>query len=217
MRVFPAARLLVATLAVTAAIGIVSVASAATTPLRRVDWQRVITTDPRFTVDTSIPEPFASIGPFISFSAASGMAVYNDALEPTDEGFGHADLADIVYTDLDGDGAEEAVIPLQSGGTAGTVGLLLYHEADGAPRLVLAVVGNKLGVSGRDGTLVLIRPQYAGFEPNCCPSGVLTDRLILAGDSLLVVSEDEQAYPGAQVITVQAFYQYLNDGSYADA
>lgn len=191
------------------ASGLTSVpAGAAGIPLRQVDWHAVLASDPAITIDpTAYPLPGQS-GPYIVVQA--------QRLRGPDELSGYVLLDQIEYGDLDGDGAEEAVIVVHSGGTAGAPGFLLYREGVPAPKLVLAETGYKLGVQIVGGDLVIAQPHYVGFEPNCCPSAIVTTTAALSGDRLAPFAT-EVTPNDVQELTVSAFYEALADRRYDEA
>jgi hypothetical protein len=175
-------------------------------PLRGVDWNAALAADPQVRVRADVPQPpFMRLGPFITTSTGDA------------EVSGYAATADVQYGDLDGDGTEEAVIPVISGGTAGMTGFLLYREGEDRPRLVAAVPGYKLFVEIQDGVLAVHRPGYVGFEPNCCPSATVVTWYVLAGNTLTPVGEIERPNVQSQEVTVVAFYAALNERRFADA
>lgn len=177
--------------------------------LRSVDWQAVLERHPLIEIQRGLPPPWDSFGPYVTIRPG--------VLPGTGEVSGHARLTGILYGDLDGDGVEEAVIPLDSGGTAGAIGLLLFREMNGVPELVLARDGYKLGIELRDGWLTLNEPIYVGFEGNCCPSGWERTSFVLAGNGLIAVAYAGGGYPQARIQTIEAFYRALNEGRIEDA
>src|SRR4051794_4027829 len=149
------------TVVLTVTSGLHGTARAAGTPLRQVDWRAVLANDPTITIDPDAFQLPRDIGPYIILAGSPAPG--------QDEGLsGYADLDDIHYGDLDGDGAEEAAIPVESGGTGGSFGFLLYHEGTPDPQRVLVFTGYKVGVKIQDNHLVITQPNYVGFEPNCC-------------------------------------------------
>ena len=130
---------------------------------------------------------------------------------------GYPLLDSIVYADMDGDGAEEAAITLESGGTAGNIGFLVYRQAGPAPTLAAWRDGYKLGLLTENGRLVLRSALYAGWEPNCCPSGFTLETLALAGDQLQVVDTRQEGFPEMQVATVEQFYTLIGRKDLAGA
>ena len=119
-------------------VGVSRPVSAAGVPLRQVDWVTVLTNDPAVTVD---PTAYSLRAP----TSRSSRSRRHGAPEGTLSGY--ALVEDVLYGDLDGDGAEEAIVLVDSGGTAGLLGFLLYREADPAPKMVLAWTGYKMGVA----------------------------------------------------------------------
>lgn len=179
-------------------------ATPAAASLREVDWNTVLTTDPRVRVfPDMVPPPL--LGPYLTVDTGTGEVA------------GYAATSDVLYGDLDLDGDEEAVIPVQSGGVSGLTGFLLYEEVNGRPRLVAAVPGYRLGLSIRDGVLIVQAPRFAGFEPDCCPSATVYTFYVVTGGILTAIGERVQPNGQAQAITVIAFYQALNERRYADA
>jgi hypothetical protein len=174
------------------------------TPLREVDWDAVLASEPSLTYAEEPLFPGSTLRTYVSLKGGeaevSGYPIYDE----------------IDYGDVDGDGADEAVIPLFSGGTAGMVGLLLYHEAPGRPRLVLARGGYKLGMKLEGGRLVLYEPSYVGFEPNCCPSASTVSTYRLVGDRLELQSFEVEPNE-TQEVTVYGFYAAVSGGDFEAA
>lgn len=195
----------------TAAWGDTRVAWAASTPLRSVNWLAVLGNDPAITLDPTAFRPPGESGPYIKALVPGSRS---ELLE------GYALIDSVQYADLDGDGAEEAIIPVSSGGTAGLLGFLLFREGTPAPRLALAETGYKLSFTieerqeGRQ--LAIYRPNYVGFEPNCCPSSTTRTLTRLEGDRLVVVATETEPND-VQEVTVWAFYAALQDGRFEEA
>lgn len=185
--------------------------AAAGVPLRQVDWRAVLAGDPAIAIDPSAYQVPGITGPYVRV-AGPQFGLHN--LE------GYALTDDAAYADLDGDGAEEAVIPVASGGTAGLLGLLLYREDTPGPRLVLVETGYKLSFTiepGQGGSqLVIYQPNFVGFEPNCCPSSMTRTTNTLQGDALVAWATEVEPND-VQEITVAAFYRALADRQYEEA
>lgn len=182
-----------------------TVASAAGTPLRQVDWGAVLANDPTITIDPDAYQLPGNVGPHITVKAPSG-----DDLE------GYVTFDDIEYGDLDGDGADEAVIMVFSGGTGGSFGFMVYREDTPAPKRVMIYTGYKLGTQIEGGHLVISEPNYIGFEANCCPSSITRTTNTLSGDHLVTLTTE--TVPNAvQEPTVWAFYVALSEKRYEDA
>ncbi len=71
--------------------------------------------------------------------------------------------------DLTTDGREEAVVVVESGGTAGDIGVAVYRLLEGAPELLFfqRLAGH---VEVRLGLVVIQEGVYAEGEAQCCPS-----------------------------------------------
>ncbi len=139
-----------------------------------------VTQPPIFDVD------FAAAPDVADFTARAGGEVADDA---------------IIFADLTGDGAEEAVVPVSSGGTAGDIAYFVYTMRDGELTLLLSVVPE----SGRiqveldpEGRLVDREPVYGPNDPECCPSRVRTRVYEWDGQRLRVASEREEPATGAK-------------------
>ncbi|MBN9392052.1 MAG: hypothetical protein J0I20_28705 [Chloroflexi bacterium] len=169
--------------------------------IRQTDWPTVLKNDPQLKQE---PSPDSYYPFFVSVKADAALV-------------GSPDLDHIVYVDVDKDGQEEAAIPLISGGTAGNIGFLLYHQAQPAPKLTGWQEGYKQGISVVDGKLVSTDALYSGFEPNCCPSGYETRTYGMSGNALVVISTRSDGYPEAQPPTVDQFYSLLNNKQYDEA
>lgn len=181
--------------------------SAAGVPLRQVDWLAVLQNDPAVTIDPDAYTLPGGSGPFVSVTAPG---------TPDDTLGGYALLDDVVYGDLDGNGAEEAIVMIDSGGTGGLLGFLLYREAEPAPKMVLARSGYKLSVAIEGTTVVIHEPNYVGFEANCCPSSISRTLNALEGDRLVTLATETEPND-VQEPTVWSFYQALSERRYEDA
>jgi hypothetical protein len=117
-------------------------------------------------------------------------------------GSGEVDTRGIVYTDLTGDGREDAVVPVTSGGTAGNIAYLVYTLKNGAPQVILtrrlekgSAGGLKMSIA--DGKLLETAAEYGAEDPLCCPSVFKRTTFRWDGNQLQVEREDHQkATPG---------------------
>jgi hypothetical protein len=102
----------------------------------------------------------------------------------------------IRYLDLTGDGVEEAVVVVESGGTLGDIGVGVFRAA--APRPALAYF-RKLGgrVDIRGSAIVLIEGVPAPGDPACCPAQLRETTIEWRGSAFDVTSERLIANPGA--------------------
>ncbi|MDP6606004.1 MAG: hypothetical protein QF664_07100 [Dehalococcoidia bacterium] len=84
-------------------------------------------------------------------------------------GGGEVNVNRVVYEDLTGDGREEAVVVVESGGTAGDLAVAVYRLTPGGAALVMF---ERLGgrVEVRLGLVVTQEGVYADDDARCCPS-----------------------------------------------
>jgi hypothetical protein len=190
-----------------AAMSGLGVAWAAGTPLRNVNWLTVLSNDPAITIDPTAFQPPGESGPYIKAQVPGSRT---ELLE------GYALIDSVEYADLDGDGADEAIIPVSSGGTAGLLGFLLFREGTPAPKLAVTETGYKMSFTVEGQRLAIYRPNYVGFEPNCCPSSTTRTLTRLDGDRLVVIATETEPND-VQEVTVWAFYAALQDGRFEEA
>ncbi|MDI3340228.1 MAG: hypothetical protein QJR03_06815 [Sphaerobacter sp.] len=184
-----------------------SPAPAAATPataLREADWGAVLRADPHLRTEPASPGMPGALGDLYLAEGPGGVS-------------GFPALRDIQFGDLDGDGQEEAIIPLQSDGTSGTIGVLVYRAGPDGPRLAATRAGARLSLRLDGGQLVLREAAYAGWEPNCCPSAWVETRYRLAGDALEPTAERVEPVQGTERLTAEHFYALLADGRYEEA
>jgi hypothetical protein len=169
--------------------------------LRSVDWKAAIAADPGLAVSQVEGKPYIAVR-----GANPGVG-------------GYPLLDDIIYVDMDGDRVEEAAITLSSGGTAGNLGFLVYRQAAQAPQLAAWQGGYKLGLLVERGRPVARNALYAGWEPNCCPSGFSYDTYALQSQQLKLLAHRDEGIADMQAATVEQFYQLLGrkelKGAYA--
>lgn len=174
--------------------------------IRRLNWREVIDATPGITIDESSTEEYNQ--PYIGYA--------NTSL------YGYVEIDSVEFADLDGDGVEEAFLPVWSGGTAGGTGLLAYRldPASGDPLLVGPTefydsFGYKTWFDITDDTLTVTEVTGNGWEANCCWSGTVSREFRLRGGALEQVGDaHEQGEPFARSMTVERFYQFVADGEY---
>ncbi len=98
----------------------------------------------------------------------------------------------VIYADLTGNGVEDAVVPISSGGTLGDIAYVVLAPG---PNGVVALPMQKgvtssggIAVKVVGGKLVDIRPEYGPNDPNCCPSMLRETTYAWNGKELAVVS-----------------------------
>jgi hypothetical protein len=167
------------------------VTPAASIPISSSDWPTVLANDPALEATQQAGKLYVRVR-----GQAEGAG-------------GFPALSEVVYGDIDGDGEEEAAVPLFSGGTAGTVGLLVFHPGAGGAELATSLTGYKLYPTISGGQLHVREPLYGSNDPNCCPSGFFTRSYALRGSDLERVGYVEEGVGDAQVLAVRHFYELL--------
>jgi hypothetical protein len=171
------------------------------TPLQAVDWLAVLAA-----------EPVGNL-PCVRLPIADDTYI------------GYPLVDNVLYGDLDGDGLDEAVIPLFSGGTAGNIGFMVYRQAEPQPRLVTSQTGYKIGLRIDGGRLIVDQPYYFGGDPNCCPTALnrtpyrlVGNTLVGGAESWVLPADDPIGRPltPAEVV-VHGFYNALSRHSMRDA
>lgn len=107
---------------------------------------------------------------------------------------------EIIITDLTGDGAEEAVVPVSSGGTGGNIAYAVFGYRDGDLEEILQVKpeAGRVMVSVEDGVLVETQPIYGPEDPLCCPSQLRHTYYRWDGDEFVVDHEETETVPSAK-------------------
>jgi hypothetical protein len=107
---------------------------------------------------------------------------------------------DIIFADLTGDGVEEAVVPISSGGTGGNVAYAVFGYSGGDLKELLVVKpeAGRVMVAVEDGVLVETQPVYAPEDPLCCPSQLRHTYYRWDGSELVVDHEETEKVPSAK-------------------
>jgi hypothetical protein len=108
--------------------------------------------------------------------------------------------SNIVYADLTGDGVEEAVVPLSSGGTAGDVAfIVLTPDSGGARTLLQEHPQDTLGLTVEviDDKLVMTEAVRAPDDAECCPS--MLRKTTYGWNGAALALESVQTVPGAGI------------------
>ena len=119
-------------------------------------------------------------------------------------GSGDVDVKGIIYADLTGDGREDAVVPVTSGGTVGNIAYFVYTLQYGAPQMILTRRLEKGSAGGLkmsivDGKLTETAAEYGAEDPLCCPSALRRTTFRWDGKQLQVEREvSEKATPTAK-------------------
>ena len=103
-------------------------------------------------------------------------------------GGGEVHAERVHFEDLTGDGREEAVVVVESGGTAGDIAVAVYGLREGIPdRLFFQPLSGHVEV--RVGLVVIQEGVYAAGEPRCCPSRLRESAYGWQGGAFTLVSE----------------------------
>ena len=107
---------------------------------------------------------------------------------------------EIIFADLTGDGAEEAVVPISSGGTGGNIAYAVFGYRGGDPEEILVVKpeAGRVMVAVEDGVLAETQPVYAPEDPLCCPSQLRHTYYRWDGRELVVDHEITEKVPSAK-------------------
>jgi hypothetical protein len=158
-------------------------------------------------VATDLPVETEPAAPTVT-PGASGIREYDfstqaDVAAFITENGGEVDTTAIVYADLTGDGAEEAIVPISSGGTLGNLVIFVFSYDDlyGATVLLQAEpeAGGGITADLQEGQLFVDVAVYGPNDPECCPSLVRRTYYRWDGSALVVDREEEiPADPGAR-------------------
>lgn len=145
------------------------------------------------------PTPSATAGPPSGFPAQSLREVDWASAAVLDEvrrhfGSGEIEPRRVAYADLTGDGNEEALVVVESGGTAGDLGAAVYRLGSGRASILAWIdrAGHIELETNAARNLSLIRVQqgiYAPGDANCCPSRIREIRLRWNGVEFLSVTD----------------------------
>jgi hypothetical protein len=106
----------------------------------------------------------------------------------------------VIYADVTRDDADEAVVPISSGGTLGDVGFLVLTPVGGGVRTLLdqfPSAGGGLAVSVEGGNVVMTQPEPGPDDPECCPSFLRVTTFAWDGAALAVESDETVPNPDA--------------------
>ena len=93
-----------------------------------------------------------------------------------------------VFEDLDGDGVEEAVVIVESGGTAGDLAAGIFRStADGPELAYFAQSGGRVEV--RVGVVIFQSGIWGPDDPGCCPSQLREVGVGWNGDAFVELSD----------------------------
>lgn len=102
----------------------------------------------------------------------------------------------VIYADITGDGAEEAVVPVASDGTAGNAAFIVLMAQDGGTRTLLTgepETNGGMSISVEDGKVVQREAVPGPDDPECCPSYLR--ETIYAWNGAALAIEDVRTLP----------------------
>jgi len=180
--------------------------SAAPTPLRQIDWPNVLASDPSLIIDPSVPDFAPAPGdPYVRLANPPRIRRrLGDTRSSTTCNRRHRRRRRRRSSD-----------PAGVRRYGGALGLLVYHKHQPQPRLAAVLGAYKMGARIFNGALLVAQPEYAGFEPNCCPSAVMETHYSLQ-DQLVPIASVEQPVAESPE-TVQYFYTLLDQHALSDA
>ena len=107
-----------------------------------------------------------------------------------------------LFADLTGDGADEAVVPISSGGSGGNVAYAVLGYRDGDLEEILAVKpepeAGRVTMAVEDGVLVETQPVYGPEDPLCCPSQLQHTYYRWDGEDLVVDHQETETAPSVK-------------------
>ena len=117
-------------------------------------------------------------------STPTGTALSADTIDFTDPavvgplidhfGGGEVPVERIEYLDFTGDGVDEALVVVESGGTQGDLGAAVLRVVDGSPEVMGYIdAGGRIGTrltEAQGGVIASVEGVYEAGDPECCPS-----------------------------------------------
>jgi hypothetical protein len=107
---------------------------------------------------------------------------------------------EIIFADLTGDGSDEAVVPISSGGTGGNIAYAVFGYRAGYLQelLVANPATGRVMITIEDGMLVDTQPVYAPEDPLCCPSQLQHTYYRWDGSKFVVDHQETEKEPSAK-------------------
>lgn len=105
---------------------------------------------------------------------------------------------DVTYADLTGDGVQEAVVPISSGGTLGDLGFVVLSPLASGTRVLFRTAstgGGGLSVRVDGGILIMTEALPAADDPQCCPSQLRVTTFAWQDGALKPVTSETIANP----------------------
>jgi hypothetical protein len=101
----------------------------------------------------------------------------------------------IVYADLTNDGAEDAVVPVSSGGEGGDIAVFVYGYVNGTLTELLKAEPQDTSIDAdvENGQLVTTQGIYGPDDALCCPSTIRHTSYMWDGTALVVEDQVDEA------------------------
>jgi hypothetical protein len=146
---------------------------------------------------TEVAAASATPNPEIDQVDFSQVQAVKDLLEMTG---GRLLPQEVIFADLTGDGSDEAVVPISSGGTGGNIAYAVFGYRAGYLQelLVANPAAGRVMISIEDGMLVDTQPVYAPEDPLCCPSQLQHTYYRWDGSRFVVDHQETEKEPSAK-------------------
>lgn len=101
----------------------------------------------------------------------------------------------VAYADLTGDGKEDALVVVESGGTAGDLGAAVYSLSAGRASVLVWIdrggqIELRLPNAGPTSALIIVKQGvFAAGDANCCPSRIKETTLRWDGSAFAIFGE----------------------------
>jgi hypothetical protein len=154
--------------------------------------------------EATLPPPLESTatvapGPAIEGVDLSQVPAVEDLVEDTG---GELLPEETLFADLTGDGANEAVVPISSGGSGGNVAYAVLGYRDGNLEKILEVKpepeAGRVTMAVEEGVLVETQPVYGPEDPLCCPSQLQHTYYRWDGEDLVVDHQETETAPSVK-------------------
>ncbi len=117
--------------------------------------------------------------------------VNDDGVAGIDETY--QSFIEVRYDDVTGDGVPEALVPIDSFGTAGVVGYDIFGLKGKTFTLLEHIDGYKMNAYGNDsGNLVVVQPEYLDGDANSDPTFLTTERYTWNGKKFVFVDSSQK-------------------------
>ncbi len=97
----------------------------------------------------------------------------------------------ILYEDVTSDNQEDAIVFIDSEGTAGTVEIVIVGMVNGQPKILQRFSGEKLAAHADAGRLVILQPRYLPVDQEATQTYLVYKVYAWNGTSFVLKSQDE--------------------------